>query len=88
MNIQKMTLVNEAIANFLQDNQGNEVYTSLCSCGAITMSCYGCNTGEISFLKENAPFISPTNTIEMCNCNHCCNGWGVDSEDDEESEDF
>ncbi|MCP3681514.1 MAG: hypothetical protein GY861_02395 [bacterium] len=83
MNIEKITLVNEAIANFLENNAGCEVYTSICSCGAVTMS--ACNSSdEISFLQENAPFIKATNDALMCNCNHCCNSWGVDVEEEEE----
>lgn len=85
MNIEKMTLVQQAIINFLENNQGNEVYTTLCSCGAVTMTAYG-SRGEISFLQENSPFIKATNDILMCNCNHCCNGWGVDVEEEEEED--
>lgn len=80
MNIEKMTLVTGAIANFLDNNAGNEVYTNLCSCGAVTMSAYG-SSDEINFMSENAPFIKATNDTIMCNCNHCCNGWGVDVEE-------
>lgn len=83
MNIEKITLVNEAIANFLENNAQNEIYTSLCSCGAITMSAYN-SSYEFCFMQDNAPFIKPTNTMLMCNCNHCCNDWGVDSEEEED----
>lgn len=83
MNIEKMTLVNQAIVNFLENNQNNEIYTNLCECGAVTMAAYG-STEEVSFLQESAPFIKPTSDGLMCNCNHCCNGWGVDSEEEEE----
>ena len=87
MNIEKMTLVNQAIANFLENNQGNGVYTNICSCGAVTMGAYG-SSDEISFLQENAPFIKATNYNLMCNCNHCCNNWGVDVDEEDEEEDF
>tara|TARA_Y100001956_G_scaffold76908_1_gene86647 strand:- start:767 stop:1030 length:264 start_codon:yes stop_codon:yes gene_type:complete len=87
MNIEKITLVQQAIVNFLENNQGNEVYTNLCSCGAVTMSTYG-SSDEISFSQENAPFIKATNDMIMCNCNHCCNGWGVDVDEEDDEEDL
>ncbi len=71
--------INLQIAEFLEANESNEVYTSLCSCGAITMSFYQVNNTEISFLQSNAPFIKPTNDIVGHNCNHCTNESGIDA---------
>ena len=77
------TLVNQAISQFLETNQSEEVTTNLCECGAITMSA----SSEICFLKENAPFIGATNTSIYSDCNRCVNGWGIDAEETEEEED-
>ena len=76
-----MKNINAEIANFIESNEHSEIYTNLCGCGAITMSSYG-SQDSIQFLQENAPYIKPTNDMIMCNCNHCCNNWGLDVEEE------
>ncbi len=78
-----MKNINLEIAQFIESVGTQEIYSSLCSCGAITMGCYGSNSAEVSFKQDNAPYIKPTNDVEMCGCNHCCNGWGLDINNEE-----
>lgn len=71
---------NTALSDFMLSAGEQEIYSSLCNCGAITMSCYGTNDLSLSFKAETLPFIKPTNDIIACNCNHCVNNWGIDIE--------
>ncbi len=68
--------VNEAIANFISSAQGMEITTTLCECGAVTMSAYE-SSEQITFLATNAPYIGFT-LNETCGCNRCHNGWAID----------
>ena len=74
------------VIDYLEANKDSEIYTSLCSCGAITVSNYA-NRDEVSCMAERVPFIKPTSDIVMSACNHCVNDWGLDSEPEDEGED-
>ncbi|MCF1457814.1 MAG: hypothetical protein LPH21_09700 [Shewanella sp.] len=74
------------IADFRASNKGREVYVHKCQCGALTMSVIE-NHESAVFMHENAPYIQPTNDVEMCNCNHCVNNDGLDIEYEEDFED-
>ena len=77
--------VTEAISEFFNSHRHQEIETSICSCGAITMKTFE-SADSIQFKTENAPFIKPTNDMLFCNCNHCINNWGVDIEDNEDED--
>ena len=51
-----------------------------CACGAVTVTINGSNysMAEERFVKEfDAPeMLAEAHTV--CNCDHCCNRWGID----------
>ncbi len=73
--------VQEAIADYLTEHSSCELEVIGCQCGALTMSNYT-NKNTIVFMGSNASFIQPTMAAVNCNCNHCANNWGVETDED------